>query len=105
MSKRPSPIEYLIAKAISNNISRRRKELNLSQEAVANAAGIDRNHYQVIESGRSDRKTNHPLNPRLNTLFAISKVLDCTVIDLLEDAVKIFQKYRDDDTMMYGEED
>ncbi len=57
----------------------------MSQEQVANSAGINRNHYQLLESGLSDRAKNTPANPRLSTLVALCAVYGTTVPDLVID--------------------
>lgn len=58
--------ERILASALAKTMIRRRKELGKTQEQVALAADMDRNHYQLMEHARSDRKTNYPANPRLN---------------------------------------
>jgi len=60
-----------------------REARGLSQDEVALAAGISRNHYQLLENGLGVRKTRSPANPRLSTLIALSEVLGTTVPDLL----------------------
>ena len=55
----------------------------MTQEAVALSAGINRNHYQLLESGLSDRKKQTPANPRLSTLVALCEVYGTTVPDLI----------------------
>lgn len=61
------------------------------REQVALDAGIDRNHYQVIESGRSDRRSNNPLNPQLFTLVKIANALEWSAIDLLAEPLAYYQ--------------
>lgn len=52
---------------------------------MALAAGINRNHYQLLESGLSDRAKNTPANPRLSTLVALAEVYATTVPDIVVD--------------------
>lgn len=82
-----SAAEKVLASTLAKTLQRRRKALNLSQEQVALKANLDPNHYQLMESARSDRKRNSPLNPRLSTLIALASVLECSVPDLLDDAL------------------
>ncbi|MDO5025814.1 MAG: helix-turn-helix transcriptional regulator [Trueperella sp.] len=91
--KEHSPAERALASALAKSLIRRRKELGKTQEEVALIAGIDRNHYQLMEHARADRKSNSPANPQLNTLVGISKALEITVADLLTDALAEYEKY------------
>ncbi len=86
-----SSAEQALASALARKLRTRRIELHKTQEQVALEAGIDRNHYQLMESARSDRKTNAPLNPQLFTLMKVAKVLECSVIDLLEEPETEYQ--------------
>lgn len=56
----------------------RRKALNLSQEALADAAGIDRSHMGKIERGER--------NVTLLNVVRIAKAVGCKPSDLLADA-------------------
>lgn len=56
----------------------RRKALNLSQEALADAAGIDRSHMGKIERGER--------NVTLLNVVRIAKAVSCKPSDLLADA-------------------
>ncbi len=91
MSREVSPAEQLLAKCLAHTIKRRRLQLGLTQEHVAYTAGIDRNHYQNIEAGISDRKTRYPLNPQLLTLVKIANVLEIEVTELLSDPLALYQ--------------
>lgn len=57
----------------------------MTQERVAEAAGISRNHYQLLEYGLSRRTDRKPANPRLSTLIALSEVLGTTIRELIQD--------------------
>lgn len=50
---------------------------------MAEAAGMSRNHYQLLESGISNRQTKRPANPRLSTLIALSGVFGISVPELI----------------------
>ena len=56
---------------------------------MAKRAGINRNHYQLLESGMSDRLRRTPANPRLATLVALAKVYGTTVPKLMADVFRI----------------
>lgn len=79
------PIEPAVARRFGERLKQLRQARGYTQESLAHAAGINRNHYQLIESGISDRKKNSPANPRLSTLIRISQVLQTSVPDLVID--------------------
>jgi transcriptional regulator with XRE-family HTH domain len=79
-----SPVERQLAVLFARTIRKRRLELGLSQEEVAIRAGLDRNHYQLMESARSDRKTNKAVNPRLYTIVRLADALEMPVDDLVK---------------------
>lgn len=87
-----SEAERVLASTLAKTIIRRRHEIGKTQEQVALEAGLDRNHYQLMEHARSDRKSNYPLNPRLSTLIKLAKVLDCEVEELLADALGEYKR-------------
>ncbi|HEU4849799.1 MAG TPA: helix-turn-helix transcriptional regulator [Terrimesophilobacter sp.] len=62
-------------------LARHRRDLGLSQEELAYAAGITRSHYQQLEKGYS--RPGRPANPSLRTLVALAQVLGLTVSELL----------------------
>jgi transcriptional regulator with XRE-family HTH domain len=78
-------LERRLADALAGRLRELRSAKGLSQEAVAHAAGIHRNHYQLLESGLSDRTKHSPANPRLSTLVALCEVYGTTVPDLVID--------------------
>lgn len=82
-----SPAERAFASTFAKTLIERRKSLGMTQEDVALKADINRNHYQLMEHARADRKTNSPANPRLSTLIKLAKVFDCSVADLLDAAL------------------
>ena len=78
-----SPLERHLASIFAHTIRERRMELGLSQEQVALRADIDRNHYQLMESARSDRRSNRAVNPRFFTLLKLANALEMPVEELL----------------------
>jgi len=70
-----SEVERQLADALGRRLVHLREIKGLTQEAVAAAANMSRNHYQLLENGLSDRKSRRPANPRLSTLVALSGVL------------------------------
>ncbi|GEL93893.1 helix-turn-helix domain-containing protein [Cellulomonas composti] len=87
MSGEPQ-LERALARALAEELRRLRAVSGLTQEQVAHAAGINRNHYQLLESGLSDRAKNTPANPRLSTLVALADVYATTVPDLVVDVFR-----------------
>lgn len=69
------------ARELGANLQRVRISAGLSQERVAHRAGISTFTYQKLEKGESNPGT--PANPRLQTLIALSLVLDIEVEKLL----------------------
>lgn len=73
---------------MGRRIEERRRELGMTQEQLAEAAGISRNQVQNIEKNRNNSK--HPKtgqpgpgNARLDTVFRLAAALDVTVQDLI----------------------
>jgi transcriptional regulator with XRE-family HTH domain len=64
-----------LPKLIAIRLRKLREERNLSQEEMGEAAGISREGYRNIETGRSV--------PRINTLMRIALALGLTVEDLI----------------------
>ncbi len=84
-----------------------REARGLTQEQVANAAGLNRNHYQLLEQGRaatpSVQRRNgelRPSNPTLATLIELSGVLDVPVsyivIDVFGPTADLIVEYLED---------
>jgi transcriptional regulator with XRE-family HTH domain len=69
-------LSHAVAKRLGAQIRELREARNLTQEKLADAIGVTRNHVQLMESGLSDRAKNSPANPRLSTLLALSNALD-----------------------------
>lgn len=63
-----------VASALSSQLRRRRKELGLTQEDVADSLGIVARQYQKIESGKT--------NLTLRTLVRLSVALQVDLGDL-----------------------
>lgn len=86
---RRTVLERPVAEALAERLRELRAAAGLSQEAVANTAGLDRNHYQLLEAGLSDRKKRTPANPTLSTLVALCRVYSTTVPDLVVDIFRM----------------
>ena len=86
MSRDPA-LDAAVAARLADRFRELRAATGLTQEQVAHAAGIHRNHYQLLESGLSDRAKGTTANPRLSTLIALCGVYDIEVADLVADAV------------------
>ncbi|WP_095614165.1 helix-turn-helix domain-containing protein [Bifidobacterium criceti] len=69
------------AKELGLRMQRFRTRKNLSQERVANDAGLSRNTYQKFEKGESMPGT--PANPSLRNVMAIAQVLGVTLDELV----------------------
>jgi len=62
--------------SLAHNIKRLRKQFKLSQEELAKKAGVTYSTLIKIESGVN-------MNPTINTLMKIAKVLKIKIDDLL----------------------
>ncbi len=56
------------------NLRRERKRVGLSQDALADKAGIDRTQVSVFERGTQE--------PKLGSLVNLAGALGCTIADL-----------------------
>lgn len=81
---RETPLDRETALAFARRLRDRREAVDLTQEKAAEAAGMSRNHYQLLESGLSDRAKKSPANPRLSTLLDLATALRCEVAELVE---------------------
>lgn len=61
--------------ALGNAIRARRREMHLSQEALADAAGIDRSHMGKIERGER--------NVTMLNVLRIAAAMKCSASDLM----------------------
>lgn len=64
--------------AMAERLRALRTARSLSQEQLAEAAGISRNHVQMLERG-----SPNSANPRLSTLYRLAEALQAQVVDLL----------------------
>ncbi|MBB6627512.1 helix-turn-helix transcriptional regulator [Nocardioides sp. KIGAM211] len=71
-----------MVKAVSTNLAILRRARSLSQADLGEAAGISRNHYQLLESGAG--ASGGAANPRLSTLSALARTLEVDVTTLLQ---------------------
>ncbi|GAA1443948.1 hypothetical protein GCM10009641_61830 [Mycobacterium cookii] len=70
---------------LGHNLRHLREAIGLSQADLGRAAGISRNHYQLLEVGRA---ANGGLaNPRLSTLRALATVLGVRAESLIMEPV------------------
>ena len=69
-----------------NKLRRLRKEKNLKQSDMATKLGISQSTYSIIERNEYDKDKNK--NEYLDILEKISKILDCSVVDLLKEEDK-----------------
>ncbi len=79
------PIDVDVARTLGRRLREVREAAGLSQEDVANAAGISRNHLQLIERGHSNRRTETPWNPHLSVLIELCRALDISLSELTID--------------------
>jgi len=70
------------SKKLGLKLQKLRHASGLSQEKIAQAAGISAYTYQKFEKGESRPST--PMNPRLFTLMSLANVYKMTVGDLLD---------------------
>lgn len=77
-----SPLEWRYAITLGQRLKALRREHGLTQEQMAERAGIATFTYQKYEKGLS--KPGTPLNPTLFTLLALSRALEMPVKDLLD---------------------
>lgn len=69
--------EQLYLQILANNIKARRKELEISQEKLADKCGFDRTYISLLERAKR--------NPSFLNLKKLSSGLDISLIDLLKD--------------------
>ena len=81
---RETPIDRETALAFARRLRHYREAAGLTQEKAAERARMSRNHYQLFESGLSDRAKGSPANPQLSTLLDLADALGCGVGDLIE---------------------
>ena len=79
--KRKSAEWAAFAGELGVNLARARNARGLSQDRVAEMAGVSAYSYQKYEKGRS--RPDDPANPTLVNLVAISQVLGVSVEELL----------------------
>ncbi|MEU6342237.1 helix-turn-helix transcriptional regulator [Streptomyces sp. NPDC046977] len=74
-----NPSDRVLARrrAIGHHIREARRAANLTQEALAERAGVDRQAISIIENGHA--------SPLLDTLLAIADGLDMPLADLVRE--------------------
>ncbi|MFC6013771.1 helix-turn-helix domain-containing protein [Nocardia lasii] len=80
-----SAVENELVAILGHHLAELRMARGLTQEQVALAAGMSRNHYQLLEAGLRARKPRKPANPTFTTLVALSEVLDTPLPDLINE--------------------
>jgi transcriptional regulator with XRE-family HTH domain len=83
-----SEVERAASRALGELLRTRRLAKALSQERLANEIGINRNYYQQMESGISQRNPRTPANPTFLMLMRLSEVLDVPVGQLVDEAIE-----------------
>ncbi len=74
-----------MAEALRTVLKKRRSETGLSQEKLAERAGIDWKYYQALESGWSNTAKGSPANPTLQVLRKLAEAYGISVPDLMWD--------------------
>lgn len=83
-----TPAWATFAEALGHNLRRARHAKHLTQENMAEHAGISLYAYQQYERGRVTTD-GAATNPRLATVLAICEVLDTTIEELLPDVPQL----------------
>lgn len=89
MSTTAPPDAYLrAAELLGRRVEAKRLALKMTQEELAEKAGISRNQVQNIEKNRNnskDPKTGRPgpANAKLDTVFRLAEALQVEVVDLI----------------------
>lgn len=74
----------MAARAFGERVRELRHAAKLSQEGLANRAGITKNQVQLIEAGRGSARESGPIsNPRMKTLFGLAEALGVSPPELL----------------------
>ncbi|MFB7878022.1 helix-turn-helix domain-containing protein [Nocardia sp. NPDC056064] len=80
-----SAVEKQLVAILGQHLAALRTARGLTQEEVALAAGISRQHYQLLEIGLRARNPKKPANPTFSTLVALSDVLGTPLPILLDE--------------------
>lgn len=80
--------DEIMAKRLGERIRALRTAQGLSQETLAQRAGITKNQVQLLEAGRSTGREGQvgPSNPKLSTLVGLAFVFDMSVAEVLAEA-------------------
>ena len=79
----PADRDHQLARQLGVALTAHRQRKGMSQEAVAHAAGVSRNYYQLLEHGWSVRAAKTPANPTLSVFVALAEALDVEPSKLL----------------------
>jgi transcriptional regulator with XRE-family HTH domain len=88
-----------VAAQLGEKVRTRREQLGMTQEKLAEVAGVHRNQIQNIEHSRNNAKDPRtrrpgPANPRLDTVFAIANALQVEVSVLIDPAEPLPEEQR-----------
>ena len=72
-----------LAKQLSQRLKELRKRNGFSQERVANLTGLNRNYYQQLESGMSNKTQQTPANPTILVLVKLAAVYKVSPAELI----------------------
>lgn len=72
------------ARAFGLRLRRLRLDLGLSQEKIADAAGITLQHLSLLENGYSDGSRRSPANPRVGVVQGLARALRTDVYFIIE---------------------
>ncbi|HUP98902.1 MAG TPA: helix-turn-helix transcriptional regulator [Aeromicrobium sp.] len=75
----------LAGQALGAALRKRRTELGLKQQEVAERAGLEYKHYQALEAGLSHYGTKAPANPNFRHIMGLAEALSTNVPDLMFD--------------------
>lgn len=84
VSASPLPATVRAAERLGERVYSRRRELGLTQQALAEQIGLSRNQIQNVEKSRNNRPDGTG-NAQLDTVFRLADGLGVTVIYLLSE--------------------
>lgn len=84
----PKPIDPEVAARFGQTLQSIRADSGLSQEEIAQRAGLSRNYYQLLEIGLSSRSNKTPANPSLAVLIDLAHALDVPLTRLVFEVFK-----------------
>lgn len=73
------------ARRLGDTLRNRRTETGLTQQQLADRAGIDWKYYQALENAKGNSAKDSVANPSLQVLRRLADAYDTTVPDLMWD--------------------